>query len=224
MRYLVIGAAGHAQEVAWSVRESERSRGAEPTFEFFDDRVEEGPLPSGLGNVLGAIHVAGRRREAGDRFVLGVALPRLKAALVERLSLPEEHWATVVHPAAAVGANVRLGVGTYVGAGAVLTVNVDLGRWTTVNTHCVVSHGATLGDFAALHPGSRLSGEARVGAGAEIGAGAVVLPGVVVGDRAVLGAGGVATSDLDPDGVWAGVPARLLASAVGASGRKEASS
>ena len=37
MRYLVMGAGGHAQEVAWSLAEHERGRGASYELLFFDD-------------------------------------------------------------------------------------------------------------------------------------------------------------------------------------------
>ena len=45
--------------------------------------------------------------------------------------------------------------------------------------------------------------------GASIGSGALVLGGVRIGRSALVGAGAVVTRDVPPDGVVAGVPARL---------------
>ena len=49
MRYLIVGAGGHGQEVAWSLAEHERARGSRFELLFFDDGLPVGPLASGLG-------------------------------------------------------------------------------------------------------------------------------------------------------------------------------
>jgi acetyltransferase-like isoleucine patch superfamily enzyme len=38
----------------------------------------------------------------------------------------------------------------------------------------------------------------------------VILPGVTIGRGAIVGAGAVVTSDVEPDAVVAGVPARVI--------------
>lgn len=213
MRYLVIGAAGHGQEVAWSLREELRALGEDDhEIAFVDDAVPAGDdVPSGLGTVLGGVGLATREAaRANTRLVMGVGLPRTKAAIVKRLNVPEHVWTPVVHPSAIVGPNVTMGVGSYVGPGAVLTVNVHLGRFVTVNTHCLIAHGGVLGDFASLHPDVHLSGEVAIAEGCEVGAGAVVIPGLTVGEWAVLGAGAVAVDHLCGGRTHVGVPAREL--------------
>lgn len=212
VRYLVIGAAGHGQEVAWSLREELRALGADDCeIAFLDDGVKPGELPCGIGPVLGGLELAQREAaRANTRLVMGVGLPRTKAAIVRRLDVPEHVWTPVVHPSATVGPNVTMGVGSYVGPGAVLTVNVRLGRFVTVNTHCLVAHGGALGDFATLHPDVHLSGEVSVKRGCELGAGAVVIPGLTVGEWAVLGAGAVAVDHVCVGRTHVGVPAREL--------------
>ncbi len=222
MRYLVIGAAGHAQEVAWSLREQMRAGGGTCELRFFDDRVPRGPLPSGLGHVVGTVDdVAAHATDAA--LVLGVGLPRLKLALVERLAPLSLPWTTVIHPRATVGPNVTLGEGTYVAAGAIVTVNVRIGRFVTVNMHCQVAHDGVVDDFVTLHPDVHLSGNVTVGTGCELGTGSIAIPGTRMGDWSVLGAGAVALESLDGGETYVGAPARLLGrrpdGAVAAGGR-----
>ncbi len=86
-------------------------------------------------------------------------------------------------------------------------VTVTLGRY------CVVSQEAYL--CGAGHdiddPGfPMVSRPITIGAQAWIAARATVCAGVVVGEGAVLGLGSVAARDLQPWGVYAGVPARYL--------------
>jgi maltose O-acetyltransferase len=49
-----------------------------------------------------------------------------------------------------------------------------------------------------------------IGAGAWVGLRAVILPGVTVGDGAIVAAGAVVTEDVEPNCLYAGVPARKV--------------
>lgn len=80
-------------------------------------------------------------------------------------------------------------------------------------SHAIVSQGAYVCGATHLYnePEFRLvSFEMRIGAYAWICARAIVSPGVNVGDGAILGLGSVATKDLEPFGIYAGAPARLV--------------
>jgi sugar O-acyltransferase (sialic acid O-acetyltransferase NeuD family) len=211
MRYLVIGAAGHAQEVAWSLQEQMRAERRACDFRFFDDRVPRGPVASGIGDVVGTIDDVGAHVGEDSALVLGVGLPRLKITLVERLAmLRMVPWATVVHPHAIIGPNVELGEGSYIAAGAIVTLNVRIGRFVTVNMHCQVAHGDVVEEFATLHPDVHLSGNVKIGTGCELGTGSVVIPGCHLGEWAVLGAGCAVVNSLPGHSTYVGLPARPL--------------
>ena len=80
-------------------------------------------------------------------------------------------------------------------------------------SHAVVSQGAYVCGATHIYnePEFRLvSYEMRIGAYAWICARAMVSPRVNVGEGAVLGLGSVATKNLEPFGVYAGNPARLV--------------
>src|SRR5262249_30770297 len=101
VRYLVIGASGHAQEVAWSLSEQVQTRGEGIDLRFFDDTVGRGRAASDLGEVVGKVDSIGDHILGDDVcLVLGVGLPRVKEKLVERLAAFDLPWATVIHPKA----------------------------------------------------------------------------------------------------------------------------
>ena len=92
----------------------------------------------------------------------------------------------------------------------------------TLRSHCVVSQQAYL--CGASHDIDdpafpMLSQPIEVGRYAWIAARATVCAGVRIGDGAVLGLASVATRDLQPWGVYAGAPARLLRQRVRPDGR-----
>ena len=209
VRYLVVGAGGHAQEVAWSLREHERGRGSPCELLFFDDALAPGPLASGLGTIVGPLDaVPDHADRRGSLLVLGVGLPQLKVQITERLAATGLAWATVVHPRATIGPNVEIGAGSYVAAGAIVTVNVRIGAFATINMHAQVAHDGVVEAFATLHPNAHVAGGVRIGEGAELGTGAVVIPGLTIGAWAALGAGAVAVESLAGGRTYVGVPAR----------------
>lgn len=208
MRYFMIGAAGHAHEVAWALREQLRAAGDASEILFFDDRVPAGPLEAGLGEVVGPLDAVKDRADADTRLVIGVGLPRVKRLVVERLARLGLPWHTVVDPRAIVGPGATIGEGGYVGAGAIVSVSVRVGAFATINHQCHLAHEVRVGSFTTLHPAVQLSGMVGVGDDCELGVGAMVLPRVVIGDSVVLGAGAVAVESLAAGRTYVGLPAR----------------
>jgi len=141
--------------------------------------------------------------------VVAVGDPASRLALADRLAAAGYGVApALVHPAATVGADVRLGDGAVLAAGAHVTTNVTIGRHVQVNVGAVVSHDSVIGDHATLSPGVLVNGSVHAGEGVFLGTGAVVTPGRTIGRWAVIGAGAVVIRDV-PEGITAtGVPAR----------------
>ena len=50
----------------------------------------------------------------------------------------------------------------------------------------------------------------EVGSNVFIGSDCIILPGVKIGDNTVIGAGAVVTKDLEPGGIWGGIPAKRI--------------
>lgn len=116
--------------------------------------------------------------------------------------------ASVLHPAAIVSPQRRLGVGVQVLAAAVLQVAVRLGDNVVINTAASVDHDCVIDADAMIGPGAVLCGEVHVGSGAYVGAGAIVLPGVRIGAGAVVGAGSTVIKAVAAGETVLGNPAR----------------
>ncbi|MCZ9347214.1 acetyltransferase, partial [Streptomyces sp. TRM76130] len=150
------------------------------------------------------------------RAVICVGNPRdyaARARLVRRLGLPEERYATVVHPTAAVSATSTVGPGSVLLAHCVLTAAVRVGAHVAVMPQVVLTHDDVVEDFATLASGVRLGGGARVARGAYVGSGALVREGTEIGGWSLIGMGSVVLAEVPPGEVWAGSPARRLRAA-----------
>ncbi len=84
--------------------------------------------------------------------------------------------ATGVHPAAVVGANVKLGEGVSIGPCAVVGENAQIGDGTRIEAGAVIGEGVCIGEHcriyprAVLYPGTTLGNWVMVHAGAVLGA------------------------------------------------------
>jgi UDP-N-acetylbacillosamine N-acetyltransferase len=118
--------------------------------------------------------------------------------------------ATAIHPKAIVAADVSIGAGTVVAAGAVINPGCKIGENVIVNTSASIDHECVIADGAHVGPGARLAGRVVVERAAWIGIGAIVIERVRIGANSLIGAGGVVLNDI-PDGVLAyGNPTKVV--------------
>lgn len=204
---VIAGAGGLARETASAVR-------ALPAWRLLgfldDDPALHGTDRAGFP-VLGPLSMVDTLDQAAVVVCIANARnPVVREKVVARLGLPDERYATIVHPSADVGAGCAVGPGSVLLAQVVLTADVSVGAHVCVMPQTVLTHDDVIEDFVTIASGVRVSGSVRVGRGAYLGAGALIREGLSVGAGALVGMGSVVLRDV-PDGeVWAGNPARIL--------------
>lgn len=205
---LLVGGGGLAREVLAAVRllpELWRPVGA-----LDDDPARHGADLDGLP-VLGGSDLVHEMTDAAVLVCVANAhRPRGRLAVVSRLGLPADRYATVVHPAASVAAGTAVGPGTVLLAGAVVTAPLRLGAHVVAMPHVLITHDDEVADGVTFAGRASLGGSVRVGEGAYLGQGSAVREGVSIGAGAVVGMGSVVLHDVGAGEVWAGNPARRL--------------
>ena len=99
-----------------------------------------------------------------------------------------------------------INIGAVIGEGTMIDMGAILGGRATVGKHCHVGAGAVLA--GVIEPASATP--VIVEDDVLIGANAVVIEGVHIGRGAVVAAGAVVISDVEPNAVVAGIPARKI--------------
>lgn len=202
---VIVGAGGFGREVL-DVIEAINAAGGELDFLGF---LDDGPVDEDLLARRGA-PLLGRVSDGaphGARYVIGIGSGAVRESLALRLVSRASEPAVLLHPAATIGADNRLGAGCILTAGCRVTTNIALGQHVQLHVNSTVGHDSTLGDFVSVFPGATVSGNVTIGAGATIGTGANILPGVVIGDGAFVGAGAVVTRDVESGQTVVGSPA-----------------
>lgn len=75
---------------------------------------------------------------------------------------------------------------------------------------CFLTHDGGVWIFREEYPDLDVFGTVKVGNNVFIGRRTTILPGTTIGDNCVIGAGSVVKGNLASNGVYAGVPARLI--------------
>jgi sugar O-acyltransferase (sialic acid O-acetyltransferase NeuD family) len=204
---VIVGAGGFAREAAAAASTTDSWR----VVGFLDDNEAlHGTYRTGFP-IIGGLDALADLPDA--QVVVCVGNPRdytSRLRVVRRLDLPEERYATVVHPTASLGAGVTLGAGSVLLAHAVATADVAVGAHVAVMPHAVLTHDDRVADFATIASGVRVGGGAVVDTGAYLGSGALVREGVHIGAWSQVGMGSVVLRDVPAGQVWVGAPARHL--------------
>ncbi|HYH61579.1 MAG TPA: NeuD/PglB/VioB family sugar acetyltransferase [Solirubrobacterales bacterium] len=199
---VIVGAGGHGREtldIVDALGEEWRFAGFVDDGEVVAERLERRDASVVALEDLDA---------AAVRYVIGIGDSVAREAVDARMSGAGFEAATLVHPRATIGGDVRLALGVVLAAGAQVTTNVSLGRHTQLNVGACVSHDCEVGDFVTLSPGVYVNGECEVGDSVFFGTGAIVTPRTRIGAGAKVGAGAVVLDDVPEGATVVGVPAR----------------
>lgn len=211
---VVIGAGGHASEVAAYIRSLEGTPRELQLIGFIDENRPAGPWNGSvvLGNFEVLVSLANSRQDDHLAYITAVGTNLVRERFVqqvERLRPGQLVPARVVHPLASIGPGVRIGAGTCVAPGVIVTTNANIGEHCILNVNVSVSHDSVVGDFCNLNPSVVVCGNVRIGRGCYIGAGATIIQNISIGDGAIIGAGAVVVRDIPACVTAVGVPARI---------------
>lgn len=208
-RIVILGAGGHGRETAQLIKDINKTAPQWELLGYIDDNETiHGEIRNGFPVLGGTELLAGD--EYKDMYVIcGFSHPQGKKKAVARAKQlqPTLRFATLIHPSAVYGDENAIGEGTMICAGSIVTTHVAIGNHVIINYGCTVGHDCVIEDYAAILPGTNLSGNVTIREGVQTGTGTAVIPGIEIGAYAITGAGAVVTKPLPAGCTAVGVPA-----------------
>src|SRR5690625_4091307 len=210
---VIFGIGGHGRHVNQLIKDiNQHTAATGKTYEvlgWIDSN------PNSHGSLVQDIQVLGDESWLHNHpyvsVAIGIGSPIHKRGLVRRLrEQGHQHFVTLVHPTVIIGDYSSIGKGSVISAGSIISSNVRIGNFSTVNFSCTVGHDSNIDDFVTIAPGTNLSGNTNVEEAADIGVGTSAIQGVTIGAEAILGAGTVVIRDIPARVTAVGVPARVV--------------
>lgn len=205
----IIGAGGFGREVKMLIDQINNEIPSYELIGFYDDDTSLPKTINGL-SYLGTIDDLQNRKESIS-LVLGIGIPDVKSKIVERLKSKQYDYPVLIHPSVIIGDDdVNIGKGTIVCAGTIITCNIDIGTFVTLNLSCTVGHDTIIKDYASFMPSVNVSGEVEIMEKVYVGTGARIINQLQIGENTVVGAGAVVSKSLPANCTAVGIPAKPI--------------
>jgi len=205
---IILGAAGLAKEFFLYVKRSH------PEFEkiYFVNDLDDGQTEIKIDGKIYPV-VKNWNFENKFPFIVAVGNPHIKEKLVQKsLLCGLNPFKTIIDPSALVLSGNKIGVGGLIAPGCILTTNITLGNYVTLNLNTTVGHDTKIGDFCTTNPGVHISGQIEIGNCNEFGTGCIVRDRLKIGSNQTFGAQSAVVKNIESDEkiTWVGIPVRKL--------------
>lgn len=192
----IVGAGGFGREAVWTV-ERINSLSQQPAWRIIgyaddDPKWKKGDNFEGYP-ILGAVEEASRDYPGASVFI-ALGNNQKRADMYKKLR--GHDFPALIDPKAQISPTTDFKHGTFIGAGAVVQVGSELGKFVVVGSNAVIGHDAVIGDFVNMGPGTVVAGGTKVGNGVSFFANSATMPRVTIGDGAVVSAGASVKADI----------------------------
>lgn len=145
-------------------------------------------------------------------LVIAVGDPSLKKSIRDKYTNPLISFPPIIHPSVIIGdkSRVNIGDGSIICAGNILTTDILIGDFVTLNLGCTIGHDTKIDNYCSIMPGVNISGDVQIKTGVFIGTGAKLSNRISVGKHSVIGAGSVVLESVNDYSKVVGVPAKQV--------------
>lgn len=212
-KLIIIGGEGHGTVITSCIKDNEKYFNAKEWeivgfLNDFEKKIGSYPVVGKLDKSTIQSYI-----ERGYYFAWGIHLIGrniLTRKIFDRLEIPENRLATIIHHSAFIAEDVVISPGvlimshTYVGARTVLGVA------TMVKSNVCIGHDVESAPLCHFAMGSITGSYSQLGICSDVAIGATTLESVIIGDYAMAGAKSLITKDIPDKQIHIGIPARFL--------------
>ncbi len=204
----IIGAGGFGREVKWLIDSINVQKKEWDFVGYYDDDLTERKnIKSEL--LLGNIDDLNSIQEP-LAIVIAIGSPDFKEKIVSRLTNKNLYFPTLIHPTCSIGNNVLIGDGTIICASNIITTDIVIKKFVTINLACTIGHDSVIENYCSIMPSVNVSGEVLMCQNVYVGTGAKIINQINIGSHSIIGAGAVVIKDISANSTAVGVPAKII--------------
>ena len=207
---VIVGAGGHAKEIAYLIEEINRYKKTWNLLGFIERDNSNKDAYNGNYQVIGDENylVNSKIKNA----VIAIGTPNIVQKIHQRISNLNTNlkFPNIIHPdiSKKMSRN-QIGAGNIICEGNIFTTDISIGSFNCFNRACNISHDCVIEDYCIINPGVNISGGVKLRSNCLIGTGATILQYLEIGKGATVGAGSLAARDVEAGTTVVGVPARV---------------
>ena len=204
----IVGAGGFAREILTLINDINNANSQYEVVGFVDN--DNTNTIHGLP-IIGNDHDVNATTEPLS-LVIAVGEPHLKEKIRRKFTNPLISFPALVHPSVIIGDknSIEIGKGCIICAYNILTTDIILHDFITLNLMCTVGHDTEINDYSSFMPSVNISGEVNIGKGVYVGTGAKIINQVKIGEGTIIGSGAVVEKSLPANCTAVGVPAKPI--------------
>ena len=145
-----------------------------------------------------------------DVFICTIGDVNIKKRICEGLLNRGAEFINLIHPTAIVGFSSTMGIGNIMAPYSVITQDVKIGDFVTINCSSGCGHDAEVGDFCTICSGCDITGAVKLKECVFLGSNVSISPKIVVGRGARVGAGSVVIKNVKENTAVFGNPAKEI--------------
>lgn len=204
----IVGSGGFAREVLTLINDINKQS---PIYEFI------GFVDSDKSKKIHSYPIIGSDDEVNMiteplSLVIAVGEPELKKKIRNKYTSPHIDFPTLIHPSVLIGDknSVYIGEGCVICAGCIITTDIEINNFVTLNLMCTVGHDTIIGNYSSFMPSVNISGEVKINEGVYVGTGAKIINQIEIGEQTIVGAGAVVARTLPSRCTAVGIPAKVI--------------
>lgn len=205
----IIGGGGFGREVQWLIDRINSQEKAWNLIGYIDDSIKAGTLINGIPVLGGVDLLLNCTENLAVTCAIGSSATRKR--VMERVMFNKNiSFPNSIDPSVLISDRLKLGQGTIICAGSIITVNITIKDFVIINLDCTVGHDAVLESYVTMYPSVNISGNVILEEAVEMGTGSQIIQGKRIIRNSIVGAGAVVVNDLTEPGTYVGVPARRV--------------
>ncbi len=175
--------------------------------------INDNPKHRATHNALPIFHGSqlSKLKEKGiDHIAIAIAGGAIRQRIKKKIENSGFNLISVIHPSAFLAPSVKLGIGNFIKARAVIETNTVIGDCCIIDNGVVIAHDNIIENACHIAPGVKFGSGIKIGENTIVGIGASISTNIKIGSNCIISVGSAVTKNVENNAVVDGVPAKVI--------------